>query len=103
MTLEMRRQCERCQAALSTDGLSFICSHECSFCESCAAHLTYTCPNCGGELVRRPRRVLPGAPRSEPAAPGDSPTPTVTWKHGLAICSSYGFLVLLQMTCNNLL
>src|SRR5258708_4925274 len=96
MTLEMRRQCERCQAALSTDGLSFICSHECSFCESCAAHLTYTCPNCGGELVRRPRRLLPGAPSSEPTATGDSPAPTVSWKLVLGIWTAYGLLASLQ-------
>ena len=103
MTLEMRRQCERCQAALSPDGLSFICSHECSFCESCAAHLTYTCPNCGGELVRRPRRVLPGAPSSEPAATGDSPTPTVSWKLVLGIWTAYGLLASLQQDVSALL
>ncbi len=103
MTLEMRRQCERCQAALSPDGLSFICSHECSFCESCAAHLTYTCPNCGGELVRRPRRLLPGAPSSEPAAIGDSPTPTVSWKLVLGIWTAYGLLASLQQDVSALL
>jgi hypothetical protein len=34
-----------------------ICSFECTFCASCAESvLGGRCPNCGGELVARPRR-----------------------------------------------
>ncbi|MBA2343545.1 MAG: DUF1272 domain-containing protein [Rubrobacter sp.] len=33
-----------------------ICYHECTFCESCAEDMQHICPNCGGELVSRPRR-----------------------------------------------
>ena len=34
-----------------------ICSYECTFCAGCAeATLAGRCPNCGGELVRRPIR-----------------------------------------------
>lgn len=57
MSLKMKETCETCAAALSPDGAAFICSFECSFCGPCAedAH-HHTCPNCGGELVRRPRR-----------------------------------------------
>jgi hypothetical protein len=34
-----------------------ICSFECTFCDTCARDvLKVTCPNCGGELVRRPMR-----------------------------------------------
>ncbi|WP_442964891.1 DUF1272 domain-containing protein [Pseudomonas sp. JBR1] len=34
-----------------------ICSYECTFCVACAAGpLQEQCPNCRGELVRRPRR-----------------------------------------------
>ncbi|WP_139798627.1 DUF1272 domain-containing protein [Andreprevotia lacus] len=33
-----------------------ICSFECTFCADCTAHLQACCPNCGGELVARPRR-----------------------------------------------
>jgi hypothetical protein len=34
-----------------------ICSFECTFCRHCAdAVLRGRCPNCGGELVRRPVR-----------------------------------------------
>ena len=34
-----------------------ICTFECTFCAHCAdERLANVCPNCGGELVRRPRR-----------------------------------------------
>ncbi|MFM8237359.1 MAG: DUF1272 domain-containing protein [Actinomycetota bacterium] len=55
--LEMRPVCERCDAALADDGDAAICSFECTFCSQCAAELEHRCPNCGGELVRRPRRT----------------------------------------------
>lgn len=56
--LEMRESCERCQASLSADGPARICSHECTFCVDCASGpLGDVCPNCGGELVPRPRRT----------------------------------------------
>ena len=38
------------------DGAAFICSYECTFCGDCSADMDHVCPNCGGELVRRPRR-----------------------------------------------
>ncbi|MES9523665.1 DUF1272 domain-containing protein [Streptomyces capoamus] len=60
MALEMRERCERCETALPADGPARICSYECSFCEPCAAALGRVCPNCGGELVPRPRRVPAG-------------------------------------------
>jgi hypothetical protein len=57
MSLEMRESCERCGAGLAADGEAHICSHECTFCPDCTAELEAVCPNCGGELVRRPRRA----------------------------------------------
>jgi hypothetical protein len=57
MALEMRTTCERCATGLALDGEAVICSHECTFCVACGAELEGVCPNCGGELVRRPRRV----------------------------------------------
>jgi hypothetical protein len=57
MPLEMRERCERCGAELPADGDAVICSFECTFCRSCAEELAHACPNCGGELVARPRRV----------------------------------------------
>ncbi len=55
MALEMRTRCERCDSALSADGVAFICRYECTFCTSCTEAMAGRCPNCGGELVRRPR------------------------------------------------
>jgi len=58
MSLEMRPVCERCGARLDADGEAFICSFECSFCAACSEVLRAICPNCSGELVRRPRRIV---------------------------------------------
>jgi len=58
MHLEMKRHCEKCMAALPGDREAYICSFECTFCSSCAASLQKVCPNCGGDLVPRPRRSL---------------------------------------------
>ena len=34
-----------------------LSTFECTFCEACAeSRLHFKCPNCGGELVRRPIR-----------------------------------------------
>jgi uncharacterized protein len=59
--LQLRPNCECCNRDLppeSPDAL--ICTFECTFCTECATNiLKGACPNCGGELVRRPRR--PGA------------------------------------------
>ena len=52
----MRELCERCGVGLAVDGAAFICSYECTFCGDCGADMGHVCPNCGGELVRRPRR-----------------------------------------------
>jgi hypothetical protein len=57
MALELRTECERCGAALAPDGDALICSFECTFCPTCAEAMAHVCPNCGGELVPRPRRV----------------------------------------------
>ena len=60
--LKMKPACERCQTPLAADTEAAICSFECTFCPACAQALSQVCPNCGGELVRRPRRVRsPGA------------------------------------------
>jgi hypothetical protein len=56
--LEMKATCERCNASLTADGPAAICSYECTFCTSCAAEMSHRCPNCGGELVARPTRVV---------------------------------------------
>ena len=57
VSLEMRPTCERCQAGLTHGDLAFICSFECTFCPTCTMQMGQRCPNCSGELVRRPRRA----------------------------------------------
>jgi len=56
--LLMRPGCECCDTDLPPDSADArICSFECTFCVRCAeARLGGRCPNCGGELVRRPAR-----------------------------------------------
>jgi hypothetical protein len=56
MALEMRSVCERCGGTLTADGPAAICSFECTFCAGCAETMEHVCPNCGGELMPRPRR-----------------------------------------------
>jgi hypothetical protein len=59
MALELRTECERCGVALAPDGEARICSYECTFCVDCTEDMAGVCPNCGGELVARPKRVTP--------------------------------------------
>jgi len=56
--LELRPGCECCDRDLPPDSPDArICSFECTFCVTCAEQkLSGRCPNCGGELVVRPRR-----------------------------------------------
>jgi hypothetical protein len=56
--LQLRPNCECCDRDLPADsGEALICSFECTFCAACATTvLKGKCPNCGGELVKRPRR-----------------------------------------------
>jgi len=57
--LEMRTSCEHCAKPLPMESqAAMICSYECTFCTACAAGaLQGHCPNCRGELLRRPRRM----------------------------------------------
>ncbi len=55
--LALRPGCECCDRDLPPESdQARICSFECTFCADCAATMNGRCPNCGGELVRRPRR-----------------------------------------------
>lgn len=58
MALELRPNCECCDRDLPPDSVdAVICSFECTYCADCAGGtLAGICPNCGGELVRRPIR-----------------------------------------------
>ena len=57
MALEMKPACQRCDEARAADGEAYVCSYECTFCAGCTEAMGAVCPNCGGELVRRPRRM----------------------------------------------
>jgi uncharacterized protein len=56
--LELRPTCELCEAPLPPESdTARMCTYECTFCVDCATwKLLGICPNCGGELVIRPRR-----------------------------------------------
>ena len=56
--LLLKPNCECCDVDLPpASAEARICSFECTFCENCATQvLGGTCPNCGGELLNRPRR-----------------------------------------------
>lgn len=56
--LALRPNCECCNVDLPNESTKArICTFECTFCSDCASvKLHGVCPNCGGELVVRPRR-----------------------------------------------
>ena len=71
--MEFRRECGRCRTSLAEESTAYWCASECTFCATCYRRLRFTCPNCSGELVRRPRartaQVAPGAPGVRPHNP----------------------------------
>jgi len=56
--LLLKPNCECCDVDLPPDSRdATICSFECTFCRTRAESiLKERCPNCGGELIRRPIR-----------------------------------------------
>ncbi|MFN0136503.1 MAG: DUF1272 domain-containing protein [Phycisphaerae bacterium] len=56
--LEIRPNCECCDRDLPASSPDArICSFECTFCRDCVERvLRGVCPNCGGNLERRPIR-----------------------------------------------
>ncbi len=56
LMLTMKAKCEKCEADLGLEDAAFICSYECTFCPECSEEMENICPNCGGELVSRPKR-----------------------------------------------
>ena len=68
--LQLRPNCECCNTDLPPAALNArICSFECTFCADCAdTQLQGICPNCGGELVRRPVRPAAKLANNPPSA-----------------------------------
>ena len=56
--LLLKPNCECCDTDLPPDSRAArICTYECTFCQTCAeTRFDMICPNCKGELVRRPIR-----------------------------------------------
>ncbi len=55
--LKMKPKCEQCEQKLGHVDEAYICSFECTFCGDCTTALEHVCPNCSGELVKRPTRT----------------------------------------------
>jgi hypothetical protein len=68
--LELRPGCECCDTDLPPESTQArICSFECTFCQTCAeTKLNNTCPNCGGELLQRPRRPASKLAKNPPSS-----------------------------------
>jgi hypothetical protein len=58
--LELRPNCECCDRDLAPDSRdAMICTFECTFCADCNETVLHgICPNCGGDLVKRPVRPM---------------------------------------------
>ncbi|SKB10063.1 DUF1272 domain-containing protein [Aeromicrobium choanae] len=56
--LELRPGCECCDTDLPPKAMdAMICTFECTWCARCAETCLHgECPNCGGDLQRRPVR-----------------------------------------------
>lgn len=88
----MKGICEGCSVSLAPDGDAYICSHECTFCQNCFISNRKVCPNCAGELVRRPRRLnVSTAGASARRSSGDIPRLSVV----IAVSLGVWFLVAL--------
>jgi uncharacterized protein len=56
--LLIKSNCEKCAKDLPNESTeAMICTFECTFCKDCVEnHLQNSCPNCGGNLEKRPIR-----------------------------------------------
>ena len=66
--LLLKPGCECCDVDLPPGSADArICSFECTFCADCAERMSGVCPNCGGELVRRPIRPADKLAKNPPS------------------------------------
>ena len=89
--LLLKPNCECCDRDLPPDSReAVICSFECTFCADCAdTRFDGACPNCGGELLPRPRRAAAKlakhpASRERVRRPGGCAPPAVAVPEGPA-------------------
>ena len=68
--LALRPNCECCNKDLPPDAAdAMICTFECTFCRDCVdTRLGGRCPNCGGNLERRPIRPTARLAKYPPSA-----------------------------------
>jgi hypothetical protein len=68
--LALRPNCECCNKDLPPDATdALICTFECTFCRDCVdTRLGGRCPNCGGNLERRPIRPASKLQKYPPSA-----------------------------------
>ena len=78
--LELRPSCEHCHVDLPPESVdALICSFECTFCRPCAENILGSlCPNCGGELVSRPRRPPEKSSRDPAPVTGSGLPPRIS-------------------------
>lgn len=57
--LRMKLKCEQCGCTLYHQAEAYICSYETTYCPECAQLFKDECPECNGELVLRPKRIIP--------------------------------------------
>lgn len=55
----MKLKCDLCAKTTYHNQDTYICSYENTYCPECASDLNYNCQECKGELVLRPKRILP--------------------------------------------
>ena len=67
--LELRPNCEWCDRDLPPESPdAMICTYECTWCRDCVeTNLRGVCPNCGGNLERRPVRPAALLERDPPS------------------------------------
>jgi two-component system, LytTR family, sensor kinase len=120
----MKTNCESCGLALPADRTAYMCSYECTFCPVCSSNMHGICLHCGGELVRRPRRMV--QLKSEETPTNGAPAeirPWVIWATSFGVwtfvalayaltvyelyrstgTSSMSFLSILGMQCSQVL
>jgi two-component system LytT family sensor kinase len=88
----MKSNCEGCQRSLSVEAEAYVCSYECTFCADCASMQRRICPHCGGELLRRPRRIS-----SAGVAESDEAEVRIRNRPGLIWAASFGVWAFLSL------
>jgi two-component system LytT family sensor kinase len=88
----MKTNCESCGLALPADRTAYVCSYECTFCPVCSSNMHGICLHCGGELARRPRRMMP-LKREETPTNG-TPAPVRSWVIWALSCAVWTFVAL---------